>query len=65
MGSNSVDHANLLRPYVGKWVVLTCDQTRVVASGRDLKEAMRLTPKDEVGDVVVTLVPPENAGMIL
>jgi len=61
----AIDRVELLRPYVGKWVVLSRDETKVVAFGDDPKTAMRRVPKDETEGIVLTLVPPANSGMIL
>jgi hypothetical protein len=60
-----IDRVELLRPYIGKWVVLSGDETKVLAFGDDPKMVMRQIPKDEVEEILLTLVPPANSGMIL
>jgi hypothetical protein len=60
-----IDRADLLRPYAGRWVVLSRDETKVVAVGDDLKTAICRVPEGKAEGIVLTLVPPVNSGMIL
>jgi CMP-N-acetylneuraminic acid synthetase len=60
-----VDRAELLRSHTGQWVVLSFDETRVMASGTDLKEALSRVDQKQTRDVVVTYVPCGNSAMIL
>lgn len=64
-GPSRVDHADLLRPYVGKWVVLSQDESRVLASGRTLNEATRRVHGVKRECTVVTLVPPDDVVLLL
>jgi hypothetical protein len=63
--SKSSGHAELLRPYEGKWVVLSADETRVLSSGLTLDEAVRKVRDICIEDTVITRVVPGNVCMIL
>jgi hypothetical protein len=57
------DRAELLRPLVGKWVILSGDESRVLAYGRTLRAAIRRVKGCRPEDTVVTRVP--SAGIVM
>lgn len=57
----AIDLSKTLRPYEGKWVALTKDYEKVVASGKSLKEA-RSKVKDK--EVRYTYVSPLKTGLV-
>ena len=48
----------LLLPYENKWVALTTDRKKVVASGRTIKELDKNLIKQRIKNVVLTKVLP-------
>jgi hypothetical protein len=63
--SRPVSRIDLLRPFAGKWVILTHDETEVVGSGSSLKEALQGTAENRMEDVVATFVPCMATAMVL
>jgi len=59
------DDTDLLRGYAGKWVVLSRDETEIMAVGANLSEAMRSIVADKVSDVVAKFVPCGATAMVL
>jgi hypothetical protein len=49
---------NPLIPFENKWVALTTDRKKVVASGRTIKELDKNLIKQKIKDVVLTKVLP-------
>lgn len=47
-----------LRPHIGKWVALTKDEKKVVASGETLKETVEKVKKKKYKDPIYTKVSP-------
>ena len=63
--NKSVDRIELLHPFVGKWVMLSPDETKVISSGDSFQEVLQNAKGRYTKENVVTLVPPVNEGMIL
>lgn len=51
-----------LKQYENQWVALSPDQARVIASGKDAREAKQHAQQQGTNDVVLFRVPPFNIG---
>jgi hypothetical protein len=52
----AIDLSKTLRPYAGKWVAVTKDYEKVIASGKTLKEAKSKAKDKEVRYTYVNLL---------
>lgn len=57
----AIDLSKTLRPYAGKWVAITKDYERVIASGKTLRETKARVKNKEVRYTYVT---PLKTGLV-
>ena len=55
--SKPIDLSKILNPFKGKWVALSNDETKVVASGDSLKEVRQKAIKKRENDPIIFKVP--------
>ena len=56
---NSNDYGKMLLKYLGKWVALSSDESKVVASGGTLAETVRKTLKTKEKNPIYVMVSEE------
>lgn len=59
------DLSQLLRKYRDRWIALSSDEERVVASGTSMKKVMEEAQKQGEKDAIITRVPAEFKAYIL
>ncbi len=62
--ANVVDLSTLLKPYKGKWVILSEDKSRVLSSADNMEDAIRESGKYKNHPILVR-VPDENTAHLL
>lgn len=64
--NRAVDLTRVFKNYRGKWVALSSsDQTKVIGSGRTLKQALRQSVKKGENDPVFLSVPTDSKSFLL
>lgn len=59
------DLSKILRPYSDEWVALSKDETKVVGSGKNLKQALEQAEKNGEEKPIITKVPKEYGSYVL
>ena len=60
-----IDLSELLRPYRGKWVALSQDETKVLGSGATIDEALEGAHREGEQQPIVIRVPESVAAYLL
>ena len=58
-----IDLTKLLKPYIGEWVALSHDETRVLGHGKTIDEALAHVKKEEGRPLLMKV--PESPGFVL
>jgi hypothetical protein len=61
----TIDLSKILEPYSNEWVALSKDETRVVASGKTVKETLQKAIEKGERSPILTKVPKEYGNYVL
>lgn len=59
------DLSKILEPYSNEWVALSRDEKRILSSGQDLKEVVRIAQEKGELHPIVTKVPQDYGNYVL
>lgn len=62
---SAIDLSKILEPYSDKWVALSCDEKKVIASGNTVKDVLRMAKEKGETKPILTKVPKNYGNYVL
>ena len=61
----AIDLSKILKPYSDEWVALSGNETKVIASGKTVKEVLKKAKEKGENSPIITKVPTEYGNYVL